>query len=132
MIPPVGYILHDTHEPQLMHTFLVVGILLEGDVAKVKNGSHDSKQVGLLRGRETDAVHGVSEVRELFLVLETGVMERGWVEVLEVGRGGEGEGGGGEGGRRGRKKEREREKGDKEGKTCVRSRKERGREQRES
>ena len=52
----------------------------------MKNGSHNSEQVSLLRGRETDAVHGVGEVRELFLVLETGVMERGWVEVLEEGR----------------------------------------------
>ena len=57
----------------------------------MKNGRHDSKQISFLGGSQADAVHGVSEVRELLPVLEVRVMEGGWVEVLG-GEGGRGEG----------------------------------------
>ena len=79
-------------EDSAQHTFLVFCVLLEGDVAEVQNGRHDSKQISFLGGTQADAVHGVSEVRELLLVLEVRVMEGSWVEVLggEGGEGGEG------------------------------------------
>ena len=54
----------------------------------MQNSGHHSKQVRLLRCRETNTVHGVSELRELLFVMEGRIVERGRVQILREGGGG--------------------------------------------